>query len=154
MITLKVTDNEMTVECDGVKDFKDITNNENLKKIKDFASIYHNEVVKSRVDLETESAKRFSEIDAARTAAANEHDINLTRINEAVEIRANRRYVISDIVRKTGSAIGISGAIIGALKLARVVLGTPSISVESYEVDHPEEKKLTVDDKTSEKKKK
>lgn len=141
MITLKINKDEVALECDGTKDFKELTSKENLEKIKSFAKTYNEEVVKPHCEMEAQIMKENNEMSEASEKAKREHDIKLMRISEEMNKRSDVRYTITDVVRKTGSAIGIGGAILGVLKIADKILGKSSKSSGESPVKKIVEKK-------------
>lgn len=141
MITLKINKDEVALECDGTKDFKELTSKENLDKIKSFAKTYNEEVVKPHCEMEAQIMKENNEMCEASEKAKREHDIKLMRISEEMDKRSDIRYTITDVVRKTGSAIGIGGAILGVLKIADKILGKSSESSGESPVKKIVEKK-------------
>lgn len=141
MITLKINKDEVALECDGTKDFKELTSKENLDKIKSFAKTYNEEVVKPHCEMEAQIMKENNEMNEASEKAKREHDIKLMRISEEMNKRSDVRYTITDVVRKTGSAIGIGGAILGVLKIADKILGKSSESSRESPIKKIVEKK-------------
>lgn len=146
MITLKINKDEVALECDGTKDFKELTTRENLDKIRSFAKTYNDEVVKPHCEMEAQIMKENNVMVEATEKAKREHDIKMMRISEEMTKRSDLRYTITDVIRKTGSAIGIGGAILGVLKIADKILSggnSPDSDESSVKkiVEKKEEKK-------------
>lgn len=147
MITLKINRDEVSLECDGTKDFKELTSKENLDKIKGFAKTFNDEVVKPRYEMEAQVSKECNALTEACQKVKREHEIKLIRISEEQNKRSDLRYMITDVVRKTGCAAGITAVVLGGLKIADKIIS----SGEPVEAEKEAPKKI---EKKEEKKEK
>lgn len=141
MITLKINRDEVSLECDGTKDFKELTSKENLDKIKGFAKAYNDEVVKPRYEMEAQVSKETNALMEACQKVKREHEIKLIRISEEQNKRSDVRYTITDIIRKTGCAAGITTVVLGGIKIADKIFSSGEQPVEAVETPKKIEKK-------------
>ena len=142
MITVRVNEKELSIDCEGTKDFKDITNNENLEKIKKFAKVYNDEVVKPRMEAEKQAQKESQDLCAEYDRKKSELDIKMAIENDKIAAKGEERYTLLSIVRKTGSAIGITSGIVGIIKIANKFFGFgESDKKNDHKADHKVEAK-------------
>ncbi len=141
MITLKINRDEVSLECDGTKDFKELTSKENLDKIKGFAKAYNDEVVKPRYEMDAQVSKECNALSEACQKVKREHEIKLIRISEEQNKRSDIRYTVTEIVRKTGCAAGITAVVLGGLKIADKIFSNGEPVEEAAETPKKLEKK-------------